>query len=73
MFTRIHHIVAFAARLDDQMIIRLNHEHVDCKWIYTQDVKKIIKWPEQVRLIYMIHDILTTDGILQEWRIPVPE
>jgi len=65
----IHHIAAFAARLDRHAPIRLNHEHDHFQWIKIQDVKNFIKWPEQVRLIYLIHDILTGDGVMPEWLI----
>jgi dihydroneopterin triphosphate diphosphatase len=66
----VHHIAVFAARLDDRPVIRLNHEHDSFRWIPIQDVKNFIKWPEQVRLLYLIHDILSGDGILPEWQIP---
>ncbi len=66
----IHLIAAFAARLDRHASIRLNHEHDHYQWIGIQDVKNFIKWPEQVRLIYLIHDILTDDGVMPEWLIP---
>jgi len=65
----IHHIAVFAARLDRNASIRLNHEHEDYKWIRLQDVKNFIKWPEQVRLIYLINDILTGDGVMPGWLI----
>lgn len=66
----IHHVAAFAARLSSSDTIRLNHEHTSYKWISKQDVKKYINWPQQVRLIYIIHDILTGQGPLSEWYIP---
>ncbi|MFO8028288.1 MAG: NUDIX domain-containing protein [Cyclonatronaceae bacterium] len=68
----IHHIAVFAACLDDRQIIRLNHEHVTYKWITIEDVKNFIKWPEQIRLLNLIHDILTNNGVMSEWRIKLP-
>lgn len=65
----IHHIAAFAACLNYHDTIRLNHEHISYEWITKQNVKKFIKWPEQVRLLYLIHDILTESSVLPEWRI----
>jgi dihydroneopterin triphosphate diphosphatase len=65
----IHHIAVFAACLDIESSVHLNHEHDCYLWIPLQDVKKFIKWPEQVRLISLIHDILATDGILPQWQI----
>ncbi len=66
----LHHIAAFAALLDIHSTIQLNHEHDRYLWIPVQDVKNFIKWPEQVRLLSLIHDILASDGILPEWQIP---
>lgn len=68
----IHHIAVFAACLDERQAIRLNHEHATYKWITLKDVKKFIKWPEQIRLLNLIHDILTGNGVISEWRIKLP-
>ncbi|MBP3193692.1 NUDIX domain-containing protein [Natronogracilivirga saccharolytica] len=69
----IHHIAAFAAGITGQSDIRLNHEHQSYKWVSAPEAKKILKWPEQARLIQLIHDILTTGEVLPEWKINVPQ
>ena len=65
----INHIAVFAARLNSHGKVRLNHEHDCYKWISVEEVATFIRWPEQVRLINLIHDILTQKEILPEWRV----
>lgn len=67
----IHAIAAFAGRIDSSAKIRLNHEHQSYKWISASDAKKIINWPEQVRLINIIHDILVYKHVLPEWQVAI--
>lgn len=66
---RIELIPAFAAELHPESDIKLNREHSDYQWIECNTAKNFIHWPEQYRLITLIHSILTTREILDDWKI----
>jgi len=68
----IHLIPAFAAMIewhDDR--IKLDDEHSGYMWIQVDKIDDYIHWPEQKRLIRLIHDILTNQQILPEWIIDI--
>ncbi|WP_428236923.1 NUDIX hydrolase [Gracilimonas sp.] len=69
----IHTIPAFAAELDGNEEITLDDEHSEYKWVSIEGVEPYISWPEQRRLMKMMHDILTDQflQILPEWIIDI--
>lgn len=66
---QIHHIAAFAAELEADEPISLNHEHDDHKWIDLGQINRYIVWPEQRRLIRLIDELITTETLLEDWII----
>lgn len=67
---KIHHIPVFSAEIETDRPITLNHEHNEFQWINIELAQKMLVWPEQVRLISLIHHILITGNIAKEWIIP---
>ena len=68
----IHHIPAFAAQIDwSDDKISLDDEHTGYIWVTADKINDYIHWPEQRRLIQLIHDILTKQEILPEWIIDI--
>lgn len=67
----IHTIPAFAAGLSANAEINLDEEHTEYKWVKADEISHYIPWPEQRRLIKLIHTILTDNSyqILPEWLI----
>jgi len=68
----IHHIPAFAARIKDEDLIELNHEHSGWKWISENAIDRYIVWPEQQRLMKLLGSIVKNNQILDEWIIAQP-
>ncbi|MBO6586373.1 MAG: NUDIX domain-containing protein [Gracilimonas sp.] len=69
----VHAIPAFAAELSGNKEIKLDDEHSEYKWVSIEGVEPYISWPEQRRLMKMMHDILTDQflQILPEWIIDI--
>ncbi len=66
----IHHIPAFAARLEwSDRELQLNDEHTGYLWISAAEVDEYIHWPEQKRLMRLTEHIITHQEILPEWLI----
>ncbi len=66
----IHHIPAFAARIDwTEEKLELDEEHVGYLWISASKIDDYIHWPEQKRLIRLIDQIISNYKILPEWII----
>lgn len=63
-------IPAFAARLASHTEIILNEEHTEYKWVESREVDSFVVWPEQRRLITLANTILTSQKILEDWKIP---
>lgn len=68
---QIHQIPAFAAEIDVDTEIYLDDEHIDFKWISVDNLEVYLYWPEQIRLIRLVHHILTNKKILPEWVIEI--
>ncbi len=66
---QIHHIPAFAAKVDLGIDPELDEEHTQFKWISRGQVDKFLVWPEQKRLIRTATDIIVNNQILPEWII----
>jgi len=62
-------IPAFGAEVNSDGMPVLDDEHTDFKWIPAKDIKLYINWPEQVRIILLIDDIIANRQILNEWII----
>jgi dATP pyrophosphohydrolase len=69
----IHHIPAFAAVIDPNKSITLNHEHSRYKWISDEEIGSYIKWPEQRRLMGLLADIVINNEIIEEWIIKISQ
>ena len=67
----LHHIPVFAAKVAADAIINLDEEHLEFKWIQSAELNTFIHWPEQQRLITLIHQILKSQKVLDEWKIPL--
>ncbi|MEX0608305.1 MAG: NUDIX pyrophosphatase [Balneolaceae bacterium] len=69
----IYSIPAFGAELAHDAQIKLDDEHSEFKWVSMEKAGAFILWPEQRRLMQLIHDILTDQllEILPEWRIQI--
>ena len=67
----IHHIAAFGAELPEHAAVQLDDEHTGFEWVKAGQIREYIKWPEQRRLINLIHEILTDahSEILPQWII----
>lgn len=65
----VHTIPAFAARVEADAAVRLDEEHSAHRWVSPDDASRWIGWPEQVRLITLLGQIVERDGILPQWRI----
>ncbi|MGM0545101.1 MAG: NUDIX domain-containing protein [Bacteroidota bacterium] len=65
----IFQIPAFGALITNDPAIRLNHEHVDWKWISKDEIDSYILWPEQRRLMKLLADIVINNQIIDEWII----
>ena len=68
---QVHHIPAFAVQVDKKAIPTLNEEHTGHKWVKQQDINEYIAWPEQKRLIELVHRIVTKHQILPEWLLDI--
>lgn len=65
----IKQIPAFAAEVNPNIEILLNHEHSDYTWISAEDLNEYILWPEQKRLMNLLSNIVTNNQIIEEWII----
>ncbi len=69
----IHQIPAFAAELSQDHNILLNKEHQNYKWLPKKEVKNYLSWPQQIRLISSVDEIVTEGRILEKWLIDLPQ
>ncbi len=65
----VESIPAFAAETDYDDTVVLNEEHNEYRWITIEDVEDYIRWPEQRRLLKLVHNTLTDYKILEDWKI----
>lgn len=68
---RVQLIPAFAAQLVEEQPIALNEEHIDYLWVPVDEVSNFIIWPEQLRLMKMIHLALAQKTISESWEIRI--
>ena len=66
---QIHQIPAFAAELNSAMEIILDEEHSESEWIYHHEADLYLHWPEQIRIIGLIHQLIISNKILPDWII----
>lgn len=64
-------IPAFAAQFGGEQIPVLDDEHTDYKWVNAEKAKSFIPWPEQIRLIKLAHNIITSNQILDDWLVSI--
>ncbi|CAN5243317.1 NUDIX domain-containing protein [soil metagenome] len=67
----IHTIPAFAAEIAPTAIITLDDEHREFQWIKPEEVSNYIQWPEQIRLIKLTNQLIISNQILDDWRVPL--
>lgn len=65
----IRHVPAFAAEVNANAEIQLNHEHSSYTWISKDDLNDYLSWPEQKRLMKLLSNIVSNNQILEEWII----
>lgn len=68
---KIHLIPAFGAEIAPPGEVLLDREHSGFKWIDLSKIDRYIKWPEQRRLMRLIHQIVTDEEILDDWIISI--
>lgn len=66
---QIHLIPAFAVEISAGKEPILNREHKQFEWLEIDKAQKRIIWPEQHRLLSIIHNIVTRNEIPDEWII----
>jgi dihydroneopterin triphosphate diphosphatase len=62
-------IPAFAAEISENEEIVLDSEHSKFDWFPVQKAVDVIIWPEQRRLLKLVHHIVTSNQILDDWLI----
>lgn len=62
-------IPAFAAEISASASIILNKEHSSSKWFDIEEATELIFWPEQRRLLKLLHNIVTSNQILDDWLV----
>lgn len=67
----IHFIPAFAAAVPERSELKLDEEHTGHEWIKIEQVSRYIRWPEQERIMKLIHKIVLADGIIEDWEIEI--
>ena len=68
---KILSIPAFAAEIDPGETIKLDDEHTEFRWIQPKDASTYIQWPEQIRLIELTNRLITSNKILDDWRVTI--
>jgi 8-oxo-dGTP pyrophosphatase MutT (NUDIX family) len=63
----VRQIPAFAAEVNPDKEISLNHEHAAYQWITAAQVASYIQWPEQRRLMNLLTSIVTHNQLINEW------
>ncbi|MDX1636966.1 MAG: NUDIX domain-containing protein [Balneolaceae bacterium] len=66
---RVLHIPVFAAELFSEQQITLNSEHITYQWVTIDRAEHYIQWPEQLRILKLIHNILRSKEIIDDWII----
>lgn len=64
---RVNLIPAFAAELAADPV--LNHEHDAFGWFSCEEALDQLAWPEQKRLLQLVHQLISDDVVLPQWRI----
>ena len=62
-------IPVFAAEIRENEEIVLDSEHSKFDWFPVQKAVDVIIWPEQRRLLELVHHIVTSNQILDDWLI----
>ena len=68
---KILSIPAFAAEIHTDDTIQLDGEHTEFRWIEPEEASTYIQWPEQIRLIELTNRLITSNKILDDWRVPI--
>lgn len=62
-------IPAFAAQIDASDSPVLDDEHRTAEWFTINRATEVIFWPEQRRLLKLLHQIITSNQILDDWLV----
>lgn len=62
-------IPAFAAQIEVSASPVLDKEHSVAQWFNIEKAIEVIPWPEQRRLLKLVHDIITSNQILDDWLV----
>ncbi len=62
-------IPAFAAEIKPAHSVTLDKEHSKAKWFNINEASERIIWPEQRRLLKLLHNIVTSNQILEDWLV----
>jgi len=62
-------IPAFAAQIDPSISVVLNSEHSEATWFDINEAVDLIVWPEQRRLLKLLHHIIISNQILDDWLV----
>lgn len=65
----IYLIPAFAAQVNEDDSITLNHEHNSYLWVTIDEVEQYIDWPEQQRIMKLTEKLVRGNKILDDWII----
>ncbi|MCS7081383.1 MAG: NUDIX domain-containing protein [Bacteroidetes bacterium] len=69
---RLNLIPVFAAEVAPEARVRLSSEHVDARWFRLEEAVRLLVWPEQRRLIRLVHELFATGGAPEElFEIPL--
>jgi dihydroneopterin triphosphate diphosphatase len=61
------HIPVFAAQINEFDKPVLNEEHTEFKWVELDDIEQFNLWPEQLRIIHLIHNQVKKGQIVEDW------
>lgn len=68
---QIHSIPAFAAQISVNSTVTLDGEHSEYQWFPIKKAIKMILWPEQVRLLQLTDQLLTSNQIPDDWLVSI--
>lgn len=63
----IYHIPAFAVEVAPDAEPILNEEHSEWKWFNLDEALEVISWPEQQKMLRLLHQIEQNETIVPEW------
>nr|BCX01752.1 MAG: hypothetical protein KatS3mg041_1798 [Bacteroidota bacterium] len=69
---RLNVIPVFAAEVGYGAEVRLSAEHVDARWFFIDEALRLLIWPEQRRLLRLVHELFASGSAPAElFEIPL--